>query len=334
MADNIGIFITEVLAAMQTILSDSELQKLENVLFIKLHGYSLQKEETYDEPVSGEEWEHMFDMFSVTKRVSNRSDGTITAYHRCIEKFMQSVNKPMDKITAMDIRWYLGSYQEKHHSSQGYIDNMRRIFSSFFTWCYLEGLISSNPMARVEKVKVPKKIFEPFTAEERAKLKDACEFQRDIALLEFLYSTALRVGECCSVNIEDINFATRELKVYGSKDKRDRIVYITEECAYQLKKYLDERDDDNPALFVTVRSPHARLAIPSVQQILRALGKKTGIHCHPHKFRRSMLTDGAKRGIPLQELQTYAGHDKPETTMGYVKVHQDNVKASFNKYLG
>ncbi len=333
MCDNTTIIINDIVSTMQTELNDEQLRKLENVLYIKLHGMELHKEVT-DVVVVEDEWERMLKIFLASKRVENCSEGTISGYRRCIQKFHDALpGKKISEISPMDVRWYLGIFAENHNASPCYLDNMRRIFSSFFGWLLAEEYINSNPLKRVSKIKVPKKVKRTYTGEEREMLKCHAKCERDVALLDFLYSTALRVGEVTSVDRKDVDFRTRGITVYGKKGKKERIVYINEECAYHLKNYLDSRKDDNPALFVTNLKPHNRMSIGAIQRVLKNLGRENGVHCHPHKYRRTLLTDGANRGVPLQELQYYAGHVNTQTTMEYINIDQKSIKSSYDKLL-
>lgn len=221
----------------------------------------------------------------------------------------------------------------KAKCSISYMDTIRRYLSSFFAWCSDEGFIPRNPMRRIRHMKVPQKIKKPFSAAEREHLRCTATRERDIAIMEFLYSTAGRIGEVVALNRSDIDWGNREVIIYGEKGKKERKVYLTEECAYHLRKYLLSRTDTNPALFVGCRKPFGRLGKEAIQSMLSELGKKAHIHTHPHKFRRTLLTDAGNRGIPLQEIQAYAGHQKPDTTMMYVTVNEENVKASFRRYI-
>lgn len=324
--------ISEILIAMQDDLSQKQLYHLKNVLAIKMHGMIIQKEST-EVAVSEQDWRSVLRIYLASKRLENCSEGTINNYNRCIRLLMETLNKPLANITVNDLRFYLAGYQEYRHISLSYLETLRHYISSFFTWLSDEGYISFNPARRINRVKVPKKIKQPYTAEEREHLKCMAKTERDLALMEVLYSTAARIGEVVSLNRSDINYATGEILLYGQKGKRDRVVYLTEESLYHLKKYLSGRTDDNPALFVSLRRPCKRLTIKAAQAMLRRLGRELGIHAHPHKFRRTLLTDAASRGMALQELQTYAGHVKPETTMAYVMVKSENVRSSFRKLV-
>lgn len=324
--------IAEILAAMQDALTPGQLQKLENVLVIKTHGMVLQEEHT-ELIVSERHWEKALRLYLASKRLENCSEGTLEQYGRCIRMLMQALNKRLQEITVNDLRYYLAAYQEQRGISLAYLETLRHYISSFFAWLNDEGYISRNPARRLKRVKVPQKIRKPYTAEEREHLRCLARTERDLALMEVLYSTAGRIGEILSLNRSDVDFTGREVIVYGKKGKKERAVCLTEEAAYHLRKYLAGRTDSNPALFVSLRSPHERLTAKAVQAMLRKLGNAAGIHAHPHKFRRTLLTDASARGMSLQELQAYAGHAKPETTMIYVTVRSAEVKASFRRLV-
>lgn len=323
---------SRIMERMQDILSNEQLQHLENVLAIEFHGIEVQEECT--QLVTSEiHWQKILRTFIASKRIENCSPGTLERYNDCVVKLVTALNKRLQDITTNDIRYYLAMYQEQRKISMSYMDTIRRYLSSFFAWISDEGYISRNPMRRLKKIKVPRMIKKPFTQAEMEHLRCNAECQRDIAIMAFLYSTAARIGEVVRLNRKDIDWGNKEVIIYGEKGKKERRVYLTDDCAYHLHKYLLSRDDTNPALFVSNKRPHTRLGKQAIQSMLRTLGQKTEIHAHPHKFRRTLLTDAGNRGIPLQEIQMYAGHQKPDTTMMYVTVSEENVRASFRRYI-
>lgn len=322
--------IREILDGMAADLTAEQLQKLSNVLQIKLTEWRHSETQVVK---SDGGWERILKMFLATKKLENCSDGTLDAYRRCIVMMMQSIGKRVRDITVNDLRYYLARYQQERKISLSYLETLRHYISSFFGWCSEEGYLRNNPARRLIRVKVPKKIRHPFTAEERERLKLAAEKQRDIALMEAMYSTAGRIGEIVSLNRDNVDLDNRTVLLYGEKGKADRKVYLTEQAAYHLRVYLSTRSDTNPALFVSDRVPHKRISVAAVQAMLRKLGRKTGIHAHPHKFRRTLLTDAGSRGIPLQEIQRYAGHVKPDTTMIYVDVKDESIRSSFRRLI-
>ena len=321
-----------VIAAMQEDLTPEQLRKLENILIMQLHGLEI-REKCTQLVTTERRWEKILRLYLASKRLENCAESTLQNYDRCIRMMMTALNKRIPEITVNDLRYYLAIYQERRKISLSYMETLRHYITSFFSWLTDEGYISRNPARRLKKVKVPKKIKKPYTAEEREHLKDLAKTQRDLAIMEVLYSTAGRIGEIVAINREDVDFAGRSIVIYGQKGKKERRVYLTDGCVYHLKKYLESRKDDNPALFVSLQKPHDRLSIEGVQAMLRKLGSAAGIHAHPHKFRRTMLTDCGMRGMPLQEIQTYAGHVKPDTTMLYITVREESVKTSFMRLI-
>lgn len=324
--------INRVLARMQEDLSAEQLKKLENTLAMQLHGLQIEKEHT-ELVISERRWEKILRTYIASKRLENCAEGTLKAYSRCIRMLFEGINKNIKDIHTNDLRYYLAMYQEQRQISSSYLETLRHYISSFFSWASDEGYISSNPAKKLKRVKVTQKIKKPFTAEEREHLKDIAKTERDLAIMEMLYSTACRVGELVSINRDDIDFAKQEVVIYGQKGKKERKVYITDGCMYHLKKYLEGREDNNSALFVSSKLPHNRIGKEAIQAMLRKLGKKAGIHAHPHKYRRTMLTDAGVRGIPLQEIQQYAGHVKTDTTMLYIAVKEESIRASFRRYI-
>ena len=324
--------INGILAGMAPDLTDEQLQKLENVLVMQLHGLKVEEECT-ELAVSDDGWERILRLYIASKRLENCAESTLQNYGRCIRMLMQAINKNLPDITTNDLRYYLAAYQHQRKFSMSYMETLRHYISSFFSWAADEGYISHNPARRLKRVKVPQKIKKPYTAAEREHLKDIAKTQRDLAIMELLYSTAGRIGEVVAINREDVDFYNKEIVIWGQKGKKERTVYLTDGCIYHLKKYLDNRTDDNPALFVSLRKPYRRIGKNGIEAMLRKLGMEAGIHAHPHKFRRTLLTDAGARGVPLQEIQAYAGHTKADTTMLYISVKQEAVKSSFMRCI-
>ena len=324
--------INGILEGMAGMLTDDQLQKLENVLVVQLHGLKIEEECT-ELVVSERHWEKVLRLYIASKRLENCAESTLQNYERCVRMMMEGLNKKLPDITTNDLRYYLAVYQNQRKISMSYMETLRHYISSFFVWVTDEGYIDRNPARRLKRVKVPQKIKKPYTAEEREHLKDIAKTERDLAIMELLYSTAGRIGEVVAINRKDVDFYNKEIVIWGQKGKKERTVYLTDGCIYHLKKYLDSRTDDNPALFVSLRKPYSRIGKNGIEAMLRKLGTEAGIHAHPHKFRRTLLTDGGARGIPLQELQAYAGHTKADTTMLYISVKQDAVKSSFMRCI-
>ena len=232
------------------------------------------------------------------------------------------------------MRSYLTDYQSKNQSSRVTIDNIRRILSSFFSWLEDEDYILKSPVRRIHKVKTATNIKETYTDEDLEKMRDNCTELRDLAMIDMLASTGMRIGEMVLLNKTDINFNERECVVFGKGDK-ERIVYFDARTKIHLQNYIDSRTDDNPALFVTLRSPHERIKIGGIESRLREMGKQLDIpKVHPHKFRRTLATMAIDKGMPIEQLQQFLGHKRIDTTLQYAMVKQSNVKLAHKKYIG
>lgn len=324
--------IQNVAMKMSDSLSKEQLDKLVNVMTTCVHDYTITP--NTEIACTETEWKKVLNFYLASKKLKNCSDGTIENYGLCISNLMTALNKNVQDVTTNDLRYYITQYRMKRNVSQSYLNTLRRYMNSFFSFCQKEGFIDHNPAERLEKIKVPKTIKKPFTYEEMEILKESAGNLRDIALMYVLYSTAGRIGEIVALNKNDIDFTSGQVILYGQKGKAERIVYITPVALYHLKKYLKSRNDDNEALFVALRAPHKRVTKNGVEYMFRKLSKKTGIKAHPHKFRRTLLTNGSRRGMPVQELQKYAGHVKIDTTMMYISIDNEDVKSSFSRHIG
>ena len=232
------------------------------------------------------------------------------------------------------MRTYLTEYKNRNQSSRVTIDNIRRILSSFFSWLEDEDYIIKSPVRRIHKVKTASSIKETYTDEDLEKMRDNCEELRDLAMIDMLASTGMRVGEMVLLNRDDINFVERECVVFG-KGGKERIVYFDARAKLHLQKYLDSRTDNNPALFVTLRAPHGRIQIGGIEHRFREMGKRLNIpKVHPHKFRRTLATTAIDKGMPIEQLQRLLGHQRIDTTLQYAMVKQSNVKIAHRKFIG
>lgn len=276
----------------------------------------------------------LLEVFISAKRIEGCSEKSLRYYDSTIRQMMDSVQKPIREIVTDDLRVYLASYQKKRSSSKVTIDNIRRIFSSFFGWLEDEDYILKSPVRRIHKIKADKTIKETFSDEGLELLRDACKEIRDLAMIDLLSSTGMRVGEMVGLNREDINFYERECVVFG-KGNSERVVYFDARAKIHLLNYLDSRKDINPALFVSLCKPHERLMIGGVETRLREIGKRADLHkVHPHKFRRTLATRAIDKGMPIEQVQHLLGHVKIDTTMTYAMVNQANVKTAHRKFIG
>ena len=272
--------------------------------------------------------------FISAKRVEGCSEKTLRYYQRTIEAMIEGLQKAPEHISTADLRNYLTDYQRQRQSSKVTIDNIRRILSTFFSWLEDEDYIVKSPARRIHKVRTAKVVKDVYSDEDLEQMRDHCGSLRDLAMIDLLASSGMRVGELVTLNRDDIIFSERECVVLG-KGNKERIVYFDARTKIHLQNYLQSRVDDNPALFVTLRSPHERLQIGGVEARLRSLGQRLGIpKVHPHKFRRTLATAAIDKGMPIEQVQQLLGHQKIDTTMHYAMVKQQNVKNAHRKYIG
>ena len=276
---------------------------------------------------------NLLSSFIFSKSVEGCSQKTLSYYKKTIQSAFDSIQKIIININTDDLRQYLSEYQEKRHSSKITMDNIRRILSSFFSWLEDEDLILKSPVRRIHKVKSGKIIKETFTDEELESLRDCCDESRDLAMIDLLSSTGMRVGELVRLNKDDIDFNERECIVFGKGDS-ERKVYFDARTKIHLKEYINQRSDMNSALFTSINKPYSRLSIGGVESRLKILGEKTKLQrVHPHKFRRTLATMAIDKGMPIEQVQRLLGHVRIDTTMHYAMVNQSNVKISHRRYL-
>jgi len=319
--------INDILQDMSEVLSAKELYALQIVLQKKLN---TQNNQTY--PYTNIEY---MDMFISAKRIEGCSERTLAYYKTTIEHMLSIIVTPLRQIQTDDLRAYLAEYQLRNNCSKTTVDNIRRNLSSFFSWLEAEDYIIKSPIRRIHKIRTGSKVKETLSEECIEKLRDSCLQIRDLAMIDLLYSTGIRVGELVNLNINDINFEERECIVYG-KGNKQRKVYFDAKTKVHLKRYLEQRSDYSEALFVTLDSPFERLKISGVEIRLRKLGRLASLDqsVHPHKFRRSMATRAIDKGMPIEQVQKLLGHQQIDTTMHYAMVNQSNVKISHRKFIG
>ena len=321
MEEKIVIIVNE----MAEYLSIAQMKKLQEVL---LKTFSTGQAKKEDAPNA-----EYLQLFLEAKQIEGCSDRTIQYYRTTIEHLLGVVETPIRRITTEEIRRYLVDYQKINNCSNVTIDNIRRNISSFFSWLEDEDYILKSPMKRIHKIKTPQQVKETISDEAIEKLRDSCNCSRDLAIIDLLYSTGIRVGELVKLNIADVDFSSRECVVFG-KGNKERKVYFDAKAKLHLQNYLDERTDDNPALFVTLDAPYDRLKISGVEIRVRNLGRKLNMDkIHPHKFRRTMATRAIDKGMPIEQVQKILGHSQIDTTMQYAIVNQNNVKNSHQKYI-
>lgn len=322
--------ITGVMQQMLPYLDNAQLKQLKQVMEQILFYYEITDAEVKQVEDDSNE---LMAMFIAAKRIEGCSEKTLKYYQTTIAAMITSLGKNVRHILTEDLRTYLTDYQSNHQSSRVTIDNIRRILSSFFSWLEDEDYIIKSPVRRIHKVKTASSIKETYSDEDLEKMRDNCEELRDLAMIDMLASTGMRVGEMVLLNRNDINFTERECKVFGKGDK-ERVVYFDARAKLHLQEYLESRVDDNPALFVALRAPHRRLQIGGIEHRLREMGKRLNIpKVHPHKFRRTLATMAIDKGMPIEQLQQLLGHQRIDTTLQYAMVKQSNVKTAHRKYI-
>lgn len=322
--------INDVIQGVLPFLNNAQIEKLQSVLQHTLFNYEIIE----NNDKKGSDLEQGFlELFLSAKRIEGCSEKSLKYYKATIETMLCEVNKNIKQIETDDIRVYLTNYQNKKKSSRVTIDNIRRILSSFFSWLEDEDYILKSPVRRIHKVKTASNIKETYSDETLELMRDNCNEIRDLAIIDMLASTGMRIGEMVLLNREDINFNERECIVFGKGDK-ERIVYFDARTKIHLQNYLNSRDDNNSALFVTLKHPFKRLTIGGIEVRLRNFGKQLGIpKVHPHKFRRTLATMAIDKGMPIEQLQQLLGHKKIDTTLQYAMVKQSNVKNAHRKYI-
>ena len=322
--------IAAVQQQMLPYLNNEQLCKLREAMEYCLHGMEI----ITTDHRQAQEQPDAISAFIAAKRIEGCSEKTLTYYRKTIDSMVTGIGKAPAQITTDDLRRYLTEYQVQRKSSRVTIDNIRRILSTFFSWLEDEDYIVKSPIRRIHKVKTAKILKDTYTDEALELMRDHCGSLRDLAIIDLLASSGMRVGEMVALNRDDINFNERECVVFG-KGSKERLVYFDARTKIHLQNYLDSRTDNNPALFVTLRAPYDRLMIGGVESRLRELGCQLNLpKVHPHKFRRTLATSAIDKGMPIEQVQQLLGHQKIDTTMHYAMVKQQNVKLAHRKYIG
>lgn len=306
---------------------------LRNFITVKLNGYRLEKSETGIVKYEMTDSQRWFKMFFISKKLQGLSDRSLRYYNNEISRVLKAINKPLDKITTEDIRYYLACYQLTGKPNQTSIDNTRRVLNTFFQWLQDEEYITKNPVKKIKKVKQKKMVKKAFSFEEIEKLKMACENKREIALVTFLLSTGTRAEETTNIKLTDVDFNTGEIKVTG-KGNKERMVFLNATALLRLKDYIASRKGDSEYVFCSEISPYDKVGVFVIERTVREIGRRAGVkNVHPHRFRRTCATIAHKRGMPIEEIQKMLGHEDLGTTQIYVQVDEEDVRKSHEKYM-
>lgn len=322
--------VNNVMQQMYVCLDNMQGATLKKVLESELSKYEITDMSSVVEEDNPKE---LINLFISAKRIEGCSNKTLKYYESTIEMMCNELNKSIKCITTEDLRQYLLLYQQRKQLSRVTVDNIRRIMSSFFSWLEEEEYILKSPVRRIHKVKTVNSIKETYGDEELEIMRDNCKTNRDLAIIDLLASTGMRIGEMVRLNKNDINFNEREIVVFGKGDK-ERVVYFDARTKIHLRNYINERSDENTALFVSLRSPFNRITIGGIESRLRKMGKELNLSkVHPHKFRRTLATKAIDKGMPIEQLQRLLGHQRIDTTLQYAMVKQTNVKIAHKKYI-
>ncbi len=325
--------IESVILAMQPRLDSHQMRELKAVLQNELQSVEI-KPSPAGKTKQLQENEELLRLFISAKKIEGCSDKTLRYYENTIMGFLKSIEQAICHIETNDIRAYLAEYQDKNASSKVTIDNVRRIFSSFFSWLEDEDYIAKSPVRRIHKVKTDVLVKEVLSDEDLERLRDNCSEIRDLALIDLLSSTGIRVGELVKINRNDIDFQERQCVVFG-KGNKERTVYFNARTKLHIQQYLSGRTDKNEALFVSLYSPYNRMSISGIETRLKQIGRSLSIaKVHPHKFRRTLATMAIDKGMPIEQVQRLLGHVRIDTTLHYAMVNQNNVKMAHRKFLG
>ena len=325
--------VMKIVNAMTEVLSEEQIKKLKNVLYMQMNGYDVIKPCTSVVPYDDSN-DKVLELFLSTKSIEGKSENTITRYRDILSMMLKGINKSIKSITTWDLRTYLAIYKETRHVSDNTLDGMRRIITSFFGWLRTEKYLTEDPSERLQKIKIEKKVKTILSDEDMEKLRMSCGNDRDIAMIDLLYCSGMRVGELSALNISDVDFDKKSVVVHG-KGNKQRTVYFNGGAKVRLERYLESRDDDNPALFVSLRNDSKenrpkRFSIKGIEVRINTIACEAGLdHIHPHKFRRSMATNMAKKNVSVNKIAYILGHEKISTTQEYLVNNEVDVENSY-----
>lgn len=323
--------VNTILQEMLPFLNNAQINKLQKVLNYEFEKLEIKIKNSNSLEIQSNS--NLINLFISAKRIEGCSKKSLRYYQTTLEKMIDNIKKSIQEITTNDLRDYLTTYQNTKNPSKTTTDNVRRVFSSFFSWLEDEDYILKSPVRRIHKIKTGTIVKETYSDENLEIMRDNCDCIRDLALIDMLASTGMRVGELVLLNIEDINFNERECIVFG-KGNKERVVYFDARTKIHLQNYLESRTDDNKALFVSLRAPFERIKIGGIEARLRKLGRELNIpKVHPHKFRRTLATIAIDKGMPIEQLQRLLGHQRIDTTLQYAMVKQSNVKLAHKKFI-
>ena len=329
-------FINNVMVGLQDYVEQDNLQKVKNVISTESHKYDFNIKE-HSIIVYDNYNEYVLKTFLAAKRVEGRRESTIIRYKYMINCFFEFMhNKPIKEITTNDIRFFLSEYQgiPGKKNSNTTIDGMRRILSSFFNWLDDNDYIDKSPAKKLSYIKHDTQKERPYTSGEMEAMMLNAKDIREKTILEFLYSTACRVSEMCKVNLNDIDYANRQVLLHG-KGGKDRFVPLEDKILFYIGEYMKyrvEKGINSEALFTLERKKNKRITTESVRKLVKTVGYKAGVeHPHPHKYRVTRITVLLKRDMKLEEVQVISGHASIEMVAAYNRSDFELVSNEFRR---
>ena len=326
-----SIFLNDLQARLYGKISDDDLKTVMMAASDVLSKYDITQKQTALAVYDG--LPECFKVYLVSKKIAGRSKDTLYLYKIYLTDFLEVVRKPVEEITANDIRLYLYEVKDRRNITDVSLDSRRRVINAFFLWLHNEGYIAKNPCLQIQTIKCEQKPREPFTDTQMEEIRESCVTDRDKAVVEMLYSTGCRVSELSNLKISDIDFKTREVKLFG-KGKKHRTSYLNARAEVALLKYLENRKGDSEYVFIASKKPYNRLGKITIEKNVRDIGVRAGIDkVIPHRFRHTTATDALNRGMSVAELQSILGHEKLDTTMIYAKLSGSSVSYSHHKCI-
>ena len=329
MAGSSESFRNELVSKLIEELPQDQVGKITSLLDATLSDYDVTRKPVSIIPIGG--IPEVVKIFIASKAVANASTGTLHLYKLRLVDFFSMCKKPFQDVTANDIRLYLYYYKESRSASNSYLDNIRRILNSFFSWLVRNEYILRNPCANVERIKYQEKEREPLSAYELENLRWHCRSVREKAMIDFFFSSGVRLSEFRNIDQSDIDWASCSAVIRHGKGDKQRVVFFNAESALSLRKYLESRTDHNNALFVSLRNPHNRLSPKAIENVITQVAQRSGMHVYPHKLRHTFATSGLRSGMSLEMLQTLMGHAEPKTTLIYAKLDKADLQREYGR---
>ena len=315
-----------------SLFSVADIQRITDALTFALNNYEITERCTDVVPYEDAN-EKILKRYIACLSLDGKSEKTINAYKQTIGKLAQSSLRPLTELSTYEIRYFLACEKERGISNRS-LENYRSNLSAFYTWLTTEEVINKNPMLSIKPIAYKNEIKLAFSDIEIDALRSACISDKERALIEALLSTGVRVEELSSMKVVDIDFDKLEVYVRNGKGNKERKTYTTPLASMYIRKYLESRKETN-GVWLFYNRNHEQLQTNGIRKILKTIARRANVsNCHPHKFRRSFATGLAKKGMDVREIQKLLGHVNINTTLRYICTDEDNVKASYRKYIG